>query len=405
MKKLIKGLLVLVLTFSCALGFTSCKKDEKGETSRVTVDINPSIELIVDEDQKVVSVTALNDDGAIIISGEAIVGKTVEDAVKLIVNVSTETGYLVKGEVEASPNNVKISVSGDSEYAKKLNDKLVESTKKFLEDSGIKAGVEKVKAMAIEDLRKLVVKYSAYTEEEVAEMSEEDLIKALAVGRIETAQLISEEMKKLYFEAKEYEISFAQREETAKIIKGLGSAYTILYNSYADAVNAYREVIDQVEQVKYDALISPDSAYQQALTAMRDAKVKYLEKKSFVASLEIGDTRLQVEIKNLENLKAKYEEFEKAYVEAGNKAIEGFDKVISYLRQAEEVFNTIDKNLLTKDVEKTLTDKANELEKAMNEVKDNYFEAFEKAHADDIAKIDQALADKKAELKASINKK
>ena len=405
MKKLIKGLLVLVLTFSCALGFTSCKKDEKGETSRVTVDINPSIELIVDEDQKVVSVTALNDDGAIIISGEAIVGKTVEDAVKLIVNVSTETGYLVKGEVEASPNNVKISVSGDSEYAKKLNDKLVESTKKFLEDSGIKAGVEKVKAMAIEDLRKLVVKYSTYTEEEVAEMSEEDLIKALAVGRIETAQLISEEMKKLYFEAKEYEISFAQREETTKIIKGLGSAYTVLYNSYADAVNAYRKVIDQVEQVKYDALISPDSAYQQALTLMRDAKVKYLEKKSFVASLEIGDTRLQVEIKNLENLKAKYEEFEQAYIEAGNKAIEGFDKVIGYLKQAEELFNTIDKTLLTKDVEQILTDKANELEKAMNEVKDNYFETFEKAHADDIAKIDQALADKKAELKASINKK
>lgn len=405
MKKLIKGLLVLVLTFSCALGFTSCKKDEKGETSRVTVDINPSIELIVDEDQKVVSVTALNDDGAIIISGEAIVGKTVEDAVKLIVNVSTETGYLVKGEVEASPNNVKISVSGDSEYAKKLNDKLVESTKKFLEDSGIKAGVEKVKAMAIEDLRKLVVKYSTYTEEEVAEMSEEDLIKALAVGRIETAQLISEEMKKLYFEAKEYEISFAQREETTKIIKGLGSAYTVLYNSYADAVNAYRKVIDQVEQVKYDALISPDSAYQQALTLMRDAKVKYLEKKSFVASLEIGDTRLQVEIKNLENLKAKYEEFEQAYIETGNKAIEGFDKVIGYLKQAEELFNTIDKTLLTKDVEQILTDKANELEKAMNEVKDNYFETFEKAHADDIAKIDQALADKKAELKASINKK
>lgn len=405
MKKLIKGLLVLVLTFSCALGFTSCKKDEKGETSRVTVDINPSIELIVDEDQKVVSVTALNDDGAIIISGEAIVGKTVEDAVKLIVNVSTETGYLVKGEVEASPNNVKISVSGDSEYAKKLNDKLVESTKKFLEDSGIKSGVEKVKAMAIEDLRKLVVKYSTYTEEEVAEMSEEDLIKALAVGRIETAQLISEEMKKLYFEAKEYEISFAQREETTKIIKGLGSAYTVLYNSYADAVNAYRKVIDQVEQVKYDALISPDSAYQQALTLMRDAKIKYLEKKSFVASLEIGDTRLQVEIKNLENLKAKYEEFEQAYIETGNKAIEGFDKVIGYLKQAEELFNTIDKTLLTKDVEQILTDKANELEKAMNEVKDNYFETFEKAHADDIAKIDQALADKKAELKASINKK
>lgn len=405
MKKVIKGLLVLVLTFACALGFTSCKKEEKGEMSRVTVDINPSIELIVDEEQKVVAASALNDDGAIIISGEAIVGKTVEDAVKLIVSVSTETGYLVKGEIEASPNTVKISVSGDSEYAKKLNDKLIESTDKFLEDSGIKAHAEKANAMAIEDLRKLVVNNSTYIEEEVAKMSEEDLIKALAVGRIETAQLVSEEMKKLYFEAKAYEISFAEREETAKIIKELGSVYAFLYDSYSDAVTKYREVIDQVEQAKYDALISPDSLYQQTLASMREAKVKYLEQKSFVASLEVGDTRLNVEIKNLEALKTRYEELEEAYVEAGNKAIEGFDKVIGYLKQAEELFNTIEKTLSTKDVEQELTNKAVEIEKAMNQVKNNYFETFEKAHSEDIKKIDQALADKKAELKASIDKK
>lgn len=87
----------------------------------MTVDINPSVELMVDKDNKVISVTALNDDAAVILQGEAsIVGKESDDAVKAIVSLATDTGYIVKGEVSADENTVKISVSGDTKWAKDL---------------------------------------------------------------------------------------------------------------------------------------------------------------------------------------------------------------------------------------------------------------------------------------------
>ena len=82
MKKMLKCLLSIMLVFFLMIALVACKEKEKGELSRVTIDINPSIEMMVDEDQKVLSVSALNDDGSIIISGEEIVGKDVEEARK-----------------------------------------------------------------------------------------------------------------------------------------------------------------------------------------------------------------------------------------------------------------------------------------------------------------------------------
>ena len=49
-------------------------------------------------------------------------------SIELIVNVSTQTGYLLKGNVEASENEVKISVTGNKnlfntlELKEKIND-------------------------------------------------------------------------------------------------------------------------------------------------------------------------------------------------------------------------------------------------------------------------------------------
>ena len=84
MKKLFKLSLVVVMVALVGFFLVGCNKDNKKEENmtRVTVDINPSIEIIVDEDDKVVSVTALNDEGNIIIVGETIVGKTVEEALE-----------------------------------------------------------------------------------------------------------------------------------------------------------------------------------------------------------------------------------------------------------------------------------------------------------------------------------
>ena len=68
-KRIVALLLALSSAFAvCSLG--GCKK-KNPEASRMTVEINPKVEFILDKDNKVVSATALNDDGAVILAGEA----------------------------------------------------------------------------------------------------------------------------------------------------------------------------------------------------------------------------------------------------------------------------------------------------------------------------------------------
>lgn len=401
MKKLFKSILVVVMVLMCTFVLVGCSKQEKGELSRVTVDVNPSIEFMVDEDQKVVSCTALNDDGSIILAGEAIIGKDVEEATQIVLSLCTETGYIVKSETTVSSNNITISVSGDSEYAKKLANDLVDSAQKFLEDSGISAAVSQGKALAIAELKLLVLNNSTFTEEEVNAMSEEDLLKALKVSRMETAELISEDMKKLYFEAKEYEISFAEKEATANIIKELGVVYQFVYAGYSAALAGYRTAITNLENTKYNTLISPDSTYQETLVKLREAKAKYVEQRSYVASLEVGDLKIQAELK-LKDLEEAYNKLEEAYVAAGDAAVKSFDYVIDLMKQAEAGFAAVDQRLQELNFEEELAKRTKELETAMNNTKDQFFAKFEEAHKEDIEKMEADLKAQKEALKESI---
>lgn len=73
--RMLSLILCFLLLAGIALPLSSCSKGKKppeGTYTRMTVDVNPSIEFMVDDENKVASVTALNDDGSILIAGEAI---------------------------------------------------------------------------------------------------------------------------------------------------------------------------------------------------------------------------------------------------------------------------------------------------------------------------------------------
>ncbi len=392
MKK-IKNLLSLLLVFVSILLLASCGNDAP-ESTRVTIDVNPSFELIVDEDKKVVSVTALNDDASVLLYGEALVGKTAEEATEIIVNLTVKAGY-IDSETE---QKVSISVSGDTKFQEKLEKEIAEKAEKVFEESGVKAVVEKHQALAIEKLREMVLENSTYTEEEVAAMSEEELINALKASRIETALLVSEEMRKVYYEAKAYEISFAEREETAKVIEGLGTIYQTVASLYSTALDVYREAINNVEQAKYDLLIANDSLYQQAVQKVLAAKTAYLEQKKVVAKLEAGDLKVEAVIE-LERLEEVYDTLLKALDDAAAYATSQFDSLINIMKQAEETFTSIEA-MFTSNIKETLQQKAVEIEAKLNETKNNFFADFEEAHKDDINAYLESLRQQKEALMA-----
>lgn len=402
--------LCLCLLIGMALPLASCKKSEptppEGTYTRMTVDINPSVEFMVDDQNKVVSVTALNDDGSILIAGEAFVGKTPEEATRMVVSLATDAGYLVKGEIHVENTDesqkVEISVSGNSDYAKELAKNVKSDVEKYLKDNKITATVESVKAKTLDEMRKVVIEDGLFTEDEVKNMTEEQLYKALAAGRIETAQLLTAEMREAYYRAKDYKISFVEKQATADIISGMGATYKVLMSGYSTALAAYSTSIDKLDALRYSLLVDPESAYQKALASLRDAKEDLLKERKLIFSVKDGD-KTYAEISAFFKLSEEtYNKALKAVEDAGAAANKAMETAIAALREIEAQLKALEEKLReNEDISAKLTAEAQNLEDTLNKAKDNFFAEFEAAHKSDIEKAEADLEAKKQELIAA----
>ena len=404
MKKRLISIFLLCTLFLTAISFTSCSnaKPEEGSVTRMTVDINPSVEFMIDDQNKIVSVTALNDDGSILIVGEAFVGKTPEEAIEMMVTLASDTGYLVQGNVEASENTVKISVSGDSKYAEQLKKDITEKANDTLKALDINGTVEKVEALEIDALRQMALSTALYTEEEISAMDEDQLYKVISAGRIETALLLTEEMRSAYYSAKEYKISFAEREETARIIKELGGLYNLTHIAYKTALDVYSTAITELDNFRYEMLVSPESEYQKSLTELREAKIELLKQKNYTASLNVNGEEYASATVTLQLTEENYNKMLAAYEKIGTDLNAALEVLIAKLRQAESKLTELEDTLFDENIEAKLQENAAEIEANLNAAKDGFFAEFESAHAEDIAAIEKALLAKKQQLKSEI---
>ena len=392
------GLSLALAAGTCAL-LAGCGGGNGEAAARMQVDINPSVEFILDADNKVLSVTALNDDGALIIAGEAFVGKTAEDAVELMASISTDAGYLVKGELSAGQDGITISITGDEEAAQKLYEDVKAGVDAFLEKSGIDAAVERGEALKLDALRALVQGADpTLSDEEVAGMTEEQLLNALKISRIETAQLLTEELRDAYNTAKEYDFRFAERQATKDVIEGLGSAYESFLNGYAAALDSYQKAIGAVEQARYDYLVDAASDYQKKLEEVRAQKDKVLEQRKEVAKLSEGAAKEAAEAV-LAAEEAILRTKEAALELAGDAANAAFDLALSAMKTVENALLELEKTF-PEEIATALTENAQKAQDAMNAAKDEAFAKFEEAHKDDIEK---ALADLQARKQALID--
>ena len=148
-----------VLTTAVVLTVVLTNVNKKIEPyALVSVDVNPSIDLVVDKNNNVLSVKGNNEDGKLVLYGEKIVGKDLEDALEIIINVENETGYLVSGNLIANENTITISITADT-------DKIVESIQQ-----DVTYIVEKVcDKLHIEETIEYIQKYNREKLEEMVE--------------------------------------------------------------------------------------------------------------------------------------------------------------------------------------------------------------------------------------------
>lgn len=230
MKKVLSLILILVLSFSlfsCDLfGTPDDKKDddtsknepqEAGEAvAFVTVDINPSIEITLDENGIVASVYGANEDGQVLLYGEAeaIVGFSYEDAIAYITKLAVELGYLNKdtGDIETSVTAV------DEEFSSTVLERLNKKIKETAKDHNVEVSVEEASfSFSLEcDLAELKERYP----------DNEDIQK-LTLAKYKLAVTVSEREGISVVAALEY--------DDEEMIKHLNAAHSKLESYATDA--------------------------------------------------------------------------------------------------------------------------------------------------------------------------
>lgn len=384
MKKMKKAvaLLCLAAVGASAFAFTGCKKDEAGKVMNVA--LNPEVEFVLDANDKVVTVNALNEEGNLVISAAAfenVEGKTAEEAAKLFVQVSEETGFLLEGNVGAGENELKISFSGDKSEAKKLYNDVKAEVEAYVAtlSEQITVGITQAAAITEEALKTLVAEVAPYLD--VAKMEYAELIAELEASRKETAEYYSQELKNAYYDAKAYayqkaELSVLKEKAGALASIAIGTVEA-LYDGAMNALNAARE-----------ALLDENGIYQRALASFRAKKVEFLNYKNYVNSLE---TATQEQLDRLTSIENALNGFETTMASA----VSGIDALQTSVTNAY--------NKIIEEIEKLsirVSQHLDEISTATTAALDSFTTEFETTYATHKAHAQQAWGDMRTALEA-----
>ena len=378
---------------------------EKEAKSMVTIDTNPSIELVVDEKDKVVSVRGANDDGKLVLYGEKVVGKDVEKAVEIIIQAEIDTGYIV-ANAQIGANQFSLTVSSDTTVeSSELINSIQNKVKEVCENNHIAIALEESKALARSELEKLALELDpTLTEERVKEMETSQLLTVVKLYQLETVELYNSKLEELYTNVKEFKFDYMSQESTLEAMQTIdGAIANLAITAYESAVNLLKSAQESVETARYNWLVKEDSVYQQQVAAVKDKKQEVLALKNEVAKLEDGaektnkEAALTVALNSLDSAEVLLQQ---AYTNANT----ALDTVVNALDSAMTSLDSALESFLTAyaSVTDTIKEKLVEAENKLNESKDQIFADFEEKYGAEVAHYKEEIAARKEAMKQAI---
>ena len=378
---------------------------EKEAKSMVTIDTNPSIELVVDEKDKVVSVRGANDDGKLVLYGEKVVGKDVEKAVEIIIQAEIDTGYIV-ANAQIGANQFSLTVSSDTTVeSSELINSIQNKVKEVCENNHIAIALEESKALARSELEKLALELDpTLTEERVKEMETSQLLAVVKLYQLETVELYNAKLEELYTNVKEFKFDYMSQESTLEAMKTVdGAIANLAITAYESAVNLLKSAQESVETARYNLLVKEDSIYQQQVAAVKDKKQEVLALKNEVAKLEDGaektnkEAALTIALNSLDSAEVLLQQ---AYTNANT----ALDTVVNALDSAMTSLDSALESFLTAyaSVTDTIKEKLVEAENKLNESKDQIFADFEEKYGAEVAHYKEEIAARKEAMKQAI---
>lgn len=264
--KIICYVVACMLILCVAVLMFGCKKGETAETKVMNMSINPEVEFILDKDNKVVSVSAKNDEGNFIVAKATFEGLTAEEAAKLFVQVTNENGFVVEA------GDLKIEISGED--AQKIFNSVKDNINVYLGEEGLNISItlDKIDREALEAELKNCMRELA--DDEIAKLTEDEIIAKVKEMRDQTKDLNTEKLKEMYYEFRAQTIEEAEFDAYIDAIKN-----SAIFNK-DQIVAYYNEFIakmDQLEAKFVEEFMSKTSVYQQKMQEFIAAKQELLQ--------------------------------------------------------------------------------------------------------------------------------
>lgn len=178
MKKILSFMLVLCLGLACAVSLVGCKKSQEEAkieaTSVVEFSVNPEVQVVLDQNDKVVDINCLSDETQMVFSRTDFIGISAGEAGELFAKIASDCGKIdiSKGygeEEDGTVVSVKIYCK-DSDRFEKLKSEIESETNKYFKTYGIVAGAVATRMDSLKDsLAKIdaSVDTTDFTEDEV----------------------------------------------------------------------------------------------------------------------------------------------------------------------------------------------------------------------------------------------
>lgn len=347
-KKVLVALCVVLCVAALAIYFVACNDTKKAQ-AYVTLEVNPSIELIVDESGAVLSINGLNDDGKVLIQNEEWVGKKLDKVIAEISAALEELGYVTAEKAQTMRMNI-ISE----------NEKLKETVKSTIENgvSELKTRCnmifEEAESITRDALIAQVLKANpGMTEEKADELTTAELIDLTRVAMIEKAEFAFVYLEDQFYAMKEMEFKFKYYEEMKSMLNGVSGfvvdAYDLLLTTLQTGVNT----LTQLQKAIYEAQLETDINIENGETIMDNAT------KFAVNAIQTAINKLNNTIEKLDEEKVKY-----------------LDSI-----NADELLN--------------------KAQNAINDAKDGFFAEYEDEFSEMIENAQNKLAQYKASLKGA----
>ena len=296
MKKFLAGLISLVLVVGIGVGayFLFFKKAPSEETSVMTMSVNPEVQFILDQNNNVMNVTAVNEDGLNLTTQVNFVGMKAEDCAKLFVEISSQMGK-VSFDATATAGedkSVKIYISCDdsiknSDTIKKLQQNVQNSVNTYFKENGIINGAKVV----LEDMSAALAKFGSQIKTFTGTTFEEAMAYATE---------ISNEFKNVSYE----------------IRNNVHTAVNALKNAFQDANKLLISEIDKLQAQIADLQkqLNDSEIVPEAVKKQLNNQIAELQKK-----LDKAQAEYQAELNKLQQkIDEKIKEFQKQCEEALN---------------------------------------------------------------------------------------